>query len=90
MTDTIYLGSGKSVTGAYGEFFSITVNLNKVKEHPQVVEEFKGVKYIRLNVTKKKETDKFGKDVAVTWAQYKKETGQTIPDNKDNKEDLPF
>ena len=38
----IYLGSGKSVTGKYGEFFNVTLNLNKVKDNPQVVENFKG------------------------------------------------
>tara|TARA_Y100001963_G_C6598420_1_gene361316 strand:- start:463 stop:732 length:270 start_codon:yes stop_codon:yes gene_type:complete len=89
MADTIYLGSGKSVAGEYGEFFSITVNLNKVKENPQVVEEYMKTKYIRLNVTKKKEKDKFGKDVSVTWAQYKKDTEQSV-NSKDEKEDFPF
>ena len=63
--------------------------MNKVKENPQVIEEFKGVKYVRLNVSKKTEIDKFGKDVSVTWAQYKKETEQSVNSNEEE-EKLPF
>tara|TARA_R100001530_G_scaffold62078_1_gene44709 strand:+ start:7739 stop:8011 length:273 start_codon:yes stop_codon:yes gene_type:complete len=90
MADTLYLGSGKTVTGKHGEFFSISLNLNKVKENPQVVEEFKGTKYIRLNVSKKSEKDRYGKDVVVTWAQYKEETDSSVNNKEDNKVNLPF
>tara|TARA_A100001391_G_scaffold86822_1_gene57229 strand:+ start:292 stop:564 length:273 start_codon:yes stop_codon:yes gene_type:complete len=67
MSETIYLGSGKTATGQYGEFFNVTINLNKLNEYPQVVEEYKGTKFVRLRVTKKAKVDKYGKDVMVTW-----------------------
>ena len=34
MSETVYLGSGKTVTGQYGEFFNITLNLDKINENP--------------------------------------------------------
>ena len=42
MSETIYLGSGKTVTGQYGEFFNVTLNLDKIKQNPNVVEDYKG------------------------------------------------
>ena len=35
MSDTVYLGSGKTVDGKFGEFFNVTLNLDKIKENPQ-------------------------------------------------------
>ena len=55
MSETIYLGSGKTVTGQYGEFFKLTLNLDKIKQNPNVVEDYKDV---RLRISKKK-PDKF-------------------------------
>tara|TARA_R110000744_G_scaffold347282_4_gene452825 strand:- start:2336 stop:2674 length:339 start_codon:yes stop_codon:yes gene_type:complete len=66
-SNTIYLGSGKTATGQYGEFFNITLNLNKINENAKVVEEFKGTKFVRLRVSKKSQTDQYGKNVMVTW-----------------------
>ena len=91
MADTLYLGGGKSVTGKRGEFFSISLNLNKVKENPQVVEEYMGTKYIRLNISKRDEgVDRYGKDVVVTWSQYKEETDSSVDSKEEEKVDLPF
>tara|TARA_R100000149_G_C5877095_1_gene141082 strand:+ start:2830 stop:3093 length:264 start_codon:yes stop_codon:yes gene_type:complete len=87
MSETVYLGSGKTATGQYGEFFNVTINLNRINENPDVVEEYKGTKFVRLRVTKKAKADQYGKDVMVTWndtRKYKKEE-----ETKDAK-DLPF
>ena len=88
MSETIYLGSGKTATGQYGEFFNITINLNKINEHPDVIEEFKGTKFVRLHVTKKSKTDDYGKNVMVTWndtRKYKEEQ-----ESKKENKSLPF
>ena len=86
----IYLGSGKSVTGKYGEFFNVTLNLNKVKDNPQVVENFKGNQFVRLRISKKDQIDQYGNDVVVVWNQYdpSKETNNSKPSG--NTTDLPF
>ena len=34
-------------------FFNVTLNLNKVKDNPQVVENFKGNQFVRLRISKK-------------------------------------
>ena len=67
MSDTIYLGSGKTVTGQYGEFFNVTLNLDKIKQNPNVVEDYKGNKFVRLRISKKEQPDKFVKNVNVVW-----------------------
>ena len=51
MADTIYLGTGKTVDGKFGTFYNVTISLNKIKDNPQVVEEFKGNKYIFVFLT---------------------------------------
>ena len=81
-SNTIYLGHGKTATGPYGEFFNITLNLNKVNEHPHVIEEYMDTKYIKLRVTKKSEVDEYGRNVMVSWwdtskIQNEKEPTQT-------------
>jgi hypothetical protein len=77
MSETIYLGSGKTVTGQYGEFFNVTLNLDKIKENPDVVEEYKGNKFVRLRISKRDKADQFGKNVNVVWndpSKIKKKT----------------
>ena len=67
MSETIYLGSGKTVTGQYVEFFNVTLNLDKIKQNPNVVEDYIGNKFVRLRIYKKDQPDKFGKNVNVVW-----------------------
>ena len=85
---TIYLGSGKSVTGKYGEFFNVTLNLNKVKANPQVVENFKGNQFIRLKIIKKDQIDQYGKDVVVVWNQFDPKEASSKSDSSST--ELPF
>ena len=92
MTDTIYLGTGKTVDGKFGTFYNVTISLNKIKDNPQVVEEFKGNKYIRLRISQKKEADKFGKNVSVVWndGKPKQEQQEEKRSASEVQDGLPF
>jgi hypothetical protein len=90
MSDTIYLGSGKTVTGQYGEFFTVTLNLDKIKQNPDVVEDYKGNKFVRLRISKKEQPDKFGKNVNVVWNDPSKIQKKTETQTSSNDTGLPF
>jgi hypothetical protein len=90
MSDTIYLGSGKTVTGQYGEFFNVTLNLDKIKQNPDVVEDYKGNKFVRLRISKKEQPDKFGKNVNVVWNDPSKIQKKTETQTSSNDTGLPF
>lgn len=90
MSDTIYLGSGKTYTSKYGEFYNVTLNLDKIKENANVVEEYKGTKFVRLRISKKQEPDKFGKNVNVVWNDPSKIQKKTETQTSSNDTGLPF
>lgn len=90
MSETIYLGSGKTVTGQYGEFFNVTLNLDKIKQNPNVVEDYKGNKFVRLRISKKEQPDKYGKNVNVVWADSSKIKAKTETQTSSNDTGLPF
>ena len=90
MSETIYLGSGKTVTGQYGEFFNVTLNLDKIKQNPNVVEDYKGNKFVRLRISKKEQPDKYGKNVNVVWADLSKIKAKTETQTSSNDTGLPF
>jgi hypothetical protein len=90
MSDTIYLGSGKTVTGQYGEFFNVTLNLDKIKQNPNVVEDYKGTKFVRLRISKKEQPDKYGKNVNVVWNDPSKMQKKTETQTSSNDTGLPF
>ena len=48
---TIYCGSGKKQNETW---LKATINIDKIKDH---IEEFKGHKFVRLNINIKDETD---------------------------------
>ena len=82
--DKIYVGNGKE-NEQYG-FVNFSVCLTDLpQEH---VTEFKGKKYINLTVSKKRETDQYGKTHTVTVNTWKPE-GQTQSSGKDE-DSLPF
>ena len=90
--ETIYCGGGKQVKGEYGTFRAITINLSDLpKEH---IFEYNDKKYIKLNISDKREPDQFGKDVSVsvnTWKPGESEKGQEQEKPVSRKEDdLPF
>jgi hypothetical protein len=90
MSETVYLGSGKTVTGQYGEFFNVTLNLDKIKQNPNVVEDYKGTKFVRLRISKKEQPDKYGKNVNVVWNDPSKIQKKTETQTSSNDTGLPF
>jgi hypothetical protein len=90
MSETVYLGSGKTVTGQYGEFFNVTLNLDKIKQNPDVVEDYKGTKFVRLRISKKEQPDKYGKNVNVVWNDPSKIQKKTETQTSSNDTGLPF
>ena len=83
-SNTIYLGSGKTATGPYGEFYNVTINFNKIKENPNVIEEYKGTKFLRLRISKKQQPDKYGKNINVVWSDPSKIKTKTQDTNTSN------
>ena len=81
-TKTIYCGSGKTKTGKFGEFFSVSICLSDLPaEH--ITTASNGKKYINLNINKKQQPDQYGKDLSVQVDTWK-------PDpNKEFNPDLP-
>lgn len=90
MSDTIYLGSGKTHTGKYGEFYNVTLNLDKIRENANVVEEYKGTKFVRLRISKKEQADKYGKNVNVVWNDPSKMQKKTEIQGSADDSGLPF
>ena len=96
MSDKIYVGSGKKISGQYGEFRKVSLCLNNIPE--EHVYEYNGKKYISLLVNDKKEKDQFGKDISVTvdtWKPEQQTQSQEQPSNQDfsppkANDDLPF
>jgi hypothetical protein len=68
--EKIYCGSGKTKSGQYGEFYAISICLDDLpNEH--ITTAANGKEYINITVSKKKETDQYGKDLAVTVDTWK-------------------
>jgi hypothetical protein len=70
MEKKIYAGSGKKKSDTW---FSISLNMEKIKDY---VQEYNGTKFVKLNVNVLKQPDKFGKDVAITVDTYNPEGRQ--------------
>lgn len=67
--EKIYCGSGKTKTGKYGNFESVSICLDDIPaEH--ITTGKNGKRYVNLTINKKKEPDQYGKDLSVqidTW-----------------------
>ena len=74
--EKIYVGSGKQVTGTYGTFRSVNICLTDLPS--EFINEYKGKKYIKLNINDKKEADAYGKDVSISVDTWKPEA-KTAP-----------
>jgi len=97
--EKIYCGSGKTVTGQYGDFEKVSICLDDIpNEH--ITTANNGKRYVNINISKKKETDQYGKNLAVIVDTWKKEEAQTPPqahtpkqnyaNSQSNDGDLPF
>jgi len=85
---TTYCGSGKKQSETW---LKATINIDKIKDH---IEEFKGHKFVRLNINIKDEADQFGKDVSISIDTWQPEE-QTAPAKQEQPkeeegDDLPF
>jgi hypothetical protein len=67
--DKIYCGSGKTFAGPYGDFEKVSICLDDIpNEH--ITKANNGKRYVNINISKKKETDQYGKNLSVivdTW-----------------------
>lgn len=89
MEKKIYCGSGKKKSDTW---LQASINLDKIKEH---IQEYKGSKFIKVNINVKAEPDQYGKDVSITIDTWKPEESKYKLDSKfvhDNTppNDLPF
>jgi hypothetical protein len=69
---TIYVGSGKTQQGKYGEFFKVSICLSDLPKE-FITEAKNGKKYINLAINRKKEPDQYGKDLSIQVDTYKPE-----------------
>lgn len=73
--EKIYCGSGKTRSGQYGSFESVSLCLDDIPaEH--ITTASNGKRYVNITVSKKKEVDKYGKDLSVTVDTWKPEGKQ--------------
>jgi hypothetical protein len=72
---TIYVGSGKTQQGKYGEFFKVSICLSDLPKE-FITEAKNGKKYINLAINKKQQPDQYGKDLSVAVDTWKPEAKQ--------------
>lgn len=89
MEKKIYCGSGKKKSDTW---LQASINLDKIKEH---IQEYKGSKFIKVNINVKSEPDQYGKDVSITIDTWKPDESKYKPNPNfihDNTpaNDLPF
>ncbi len=85
--EIIYCGSGKKQNDTW---LKATINVEKFKNH---ISEFKGTKFIKLNINIKNELDQYGKDVSISIDTWEPEEVSKNNVNKKQDEDidtLPF
>jgi hypothetical protein len=83
---TIYVGSGKTQSGKYGEFFKISICLSDLPKE-EIREATNKKKYINLVINKKQQPDQYGKDLSVQVDTWKPEPKQEQVVKEDS---LPF
>jgi hypothetical protein len=91
---TTYVGSGKKQSDSW---LKVTVNVDKIKDY---VEEYKGHKFVRLNINLKDQLDQFGKDVSISIDKFEPQQQDSAPAQKrpghqdeaqdEAQDDLPF
>ena len=87
---TIYCGNGKVQNEGW---LKVTLHPEKLKGH---IREFKGNKFIKLNINIKPEADQYGKDVSVSVDTWKPEPKSELEEfrnsakNDDKSDALPF
>lgn len=77
-----YCGSGKKQNDSW---ITATINLGKIDKKD--IQEYRGTKFIKININIKDQPDQYGKDVAISLDEYKKDRVEVT---KDSSGDLPF
>jgi len=92
MSEKNYCGSGKTRKGKFGDFFSLSIDMQKANSMA-----LKKGRYLNLIVSPRKEKDAYGNDLTVyqdTFEPVKqeeqKQDEKTDEKNDGQKEDLPF
>ena len=85
MEKKVYCGSGKKQSETW---LKATINIDKIKDH---IQEFKGHKFIKININIKDEINQYNKDVDISIDKWKRETKveNSRPSFEDG-DDLPF
>jgi hypothetical protein len=89
----IYVGSGKTQSGKFGEFYKVSICLTDLPaEHITTAKN--GKKYINLAINKKQAPDQYGKDLSVqvdTWKpEAKVEEVKSVSASNSFDDNLPF
>ena len=79
MSKKLYLGWGKSMSGKYGDFWNLTIDLGKVSNNPHVIKEHKGKKYLNITMSKLSKPFEDGSDVRLSWNDF-------VPEKKEIQE----
>lgn len=80
----IYCGSGKKQNDTW---IKASINVEKFKDH---IQEYKGTKFLKLNINIKDEADQYGKDVSISIDTWKPEEKAPEKLNDSDTDDLPF
>jgi len=80
----IYCGSGKKMNE---KWLKATINLAKFKDH---VQEYKGTKFLKLNINIKDEEDQYGKDVSISIDTWQPDDAEPEQPQEEVTDDLPF
>ena len=93
MSEKIYIGSGKTRSGQYGDFQAVSICLSDIPaEHITTAKN--GKKYLNLTINKRREVDQYGKDLSVqidTWKpEPKQEEKQPANNSFEGGDSLPF
>ena len=78
MADKIYCGKGVKKND---KWLKATVNPDKILEH---IQEFKGNKFVKLDINIKDEPDKYGKDVSISIDTWRPEGASDTPTSSSN------
>jgi hypothetical protein len=83
---TNYCGSGRKQSNTW---IKATINVDKIQDF---IEEFKGTKFVRININLREQSDQFGKDVSISIDEFVPESQEEKKSQSQemNSDDLPF
>tara|TARA_Y100001951_G_C11132423_1_gene178973 strand:- start:10 stop:267 length:258 start_codon:yes stop_codon:yes gene_type:complete len=85
MSNTIWLGSGWTKKGKWGDFYTLCLDLNELAKNPDCIRKEDDKKTLWLTVGKRKDKGKGGQDLYIKWDNFERK--ETV---KDSSDDMPF